>query len=82
MSAVLADFAELATMPMKVFIPEYEFNDDDVYLYNVATKQLIRHYAISSHEVFCARYGGVKVREGQAWAKGRNARDLKLWRAV
>jgi len=82
MSAVLDELAELANKPMKVFIPEYEFNQDDVYLYNVATRELIRHFNISSHEVFCARYGGVKVLEGQAWAKGRNARDLKLWRAV
>ena len=59
MSAVL-DFTETmaAAEPMKVFIPEYEFNQDDVYLYNVATKQLIRHYTINSYEVFCARCGG------------------------
>lgn len=83
-SPIFDDFKEAMAEaePMKVFIPEYEFNDDDVYVYVPATKKLVRHCSVNSYEVFCARYRGITMLEGQAWAKGRNAKTLSLWRAA
>lgn len=83
MSAVLDFTQAMATAsPMREYISWDEFNEDDVYLYTVATGKLLRHIPVKSPEVFCARYHGLKVLEGQSWARGRNARDLKLWRIV
>jgi len=78
------DFAKVMAEaePMKVYLSWDEFNDDDVYLYVVATGQLVRQIPVNSPEVFCARYHGMKVLEGQSWARGRSARELKLWRSV
>lgn len=84
MSAVLSDFKEAMARatPWREYLSWDEFNDDDVYFYSAASGELLRHVPANSPEVFCSRYHGLKVLEGQAWAKGRNARDLKLWRAV
>lgn len=76
--AALADIEAMGPLPMTVAVES--FNDDDIYLYSVATKELLRVYPVKSPEVFCARHHGLKVLEGQAWARGRNARDLQLWR--
>jgi hypothetical protein len=79
---VLSEFAEAMAKaePMKVYLSWDEFNDDDVYLYMAATGRLVRHIPVNSPEVFCARYHGMKVLEGQSWARGRNAKTLSLWR--
>ena len=81
-SPILDDFTQTMAKagPMRVYLSCDEFNDDDVYLYSVATGQLLRQIASSSGEVFCARYHGLKVLEGQSWARGARAKTLSLWR--
>lgn len=81
-SPILADFEQTMAKadPLKVYLSWDEFNDDDIYVYCVASKQLIRHHAVNSPEVFCARYHGLKVLEGQSWARGRTAKTLSLWK--
>jgi len=65
------NFTVLQTGDGTVSAPSHSFTDDtDTGLYRIGTNNV----GLSA--------GGVKVLEGQAWAKGRNARDLKLWRAV
>lgn len=81
-SGIVDDFAKTMAEagPMRLYLSIDEFNDDDVYLYTVATGQLLRQIAANSGEVFCARYHGLKVLEGQSWARGARAKTLSLWR--
>lgn len=74
---ILGDLEEAGQWPMP--IPMASFNDDDVYVYDAATKQLIRHVPHSAQEVRDARYIGFRVMAGQAWAKGMAAKALGLW---
>jgi len=75
---ILADLD--AAGPVRMPITEDEFNDDDVYIYDAATKELITSWPSSSHEVQYARRFGFRIDAGQSWAKGMAAKHLGLWR--
>ncbi len=76
------NFAEAmaAAEPLKVYMSWDEFNDDDIYIFCVASSRLLKHHPVNSPEVFCAKYHGLKVLEGQSWARGARAKTLSLWR--
>jgi hypothetical protein len=63
-------------------MPVVSFNDDDLYLYNAATKQLIHQFSCADQQVKDALHIGFRVMAGQAWAKGMTAKALGLWRAA
>lgn len=54
------------------------FNDDDVYIYNVASKEIVRTISCKDSQVRDSRYAGLRVMAGEAWAKGMTAKSLGL----
>jgi len=73
--------AELdAAGPVRMPMTEDEFNQDDIYVYIAATKELITSWPSSSHKVQYARRFGFRIDAGQTWAKGMAAKHLGLWR--
>jgi hypothetical protein len=56
------------------------FNDDDVYIYDAATKELVRVVSSKDSQVRDSHYIGLRVNAGQSWATGMAAKSLGLWR--
>jgi len=77
-SQALADLKAMGQWPISV----ESFNDDDLYLYNAATKQLIRSFSCGDQEVKDARHIGFRVMAGATWGKGMAVKALGLWRAA
>jgi hypothetical protein len=61
-------------------LPVSSFNDDDVYVYNAATKQIVRVIGSKDSQVRDSRYIGLRVQAGESWARGMAAKSLGLWR--
>jgi len=57
------------------------FNDDDVYVYRAATRELVRTISCKDSQVRDSRYIGLRVDAGESWAKGMEAKSLGLWTA-
>ena len=74
----LADLRAMGQWP----IPIESFKDDDLYLYNAATKQLIREFSCGDQNVKDARHIGFRVFAGETWGKGMAVKRLGLWRAA
>ncbi len=60
-------------------MPVASFNDDDVYIYKAATKELVRSISCKDSQVRDCRYIGLRVMAGESWAKGMAAKSLGLW---
>ena len=74
----------IATPPLsnKHLIDTASFNDDDVYVYNGATREFVKHFPCYLSIVRDARAMGFKVESGNTWAKGLRAKHLGLWSAA
>lgn len=59
--------------------PIASFNDDDVYVYNAETKQIVRTISCKDSQVRDSKYIGLRVNAGESWAKGMAAKSLGLW---
>lgn len=59
--------------------PCASFNDDDVYVYDASTKEIVRTISCKDQQVKDARYIGLRVQPGETWAKGMLAKSLGLW---
>lgn len=57
--------------------PRRSFNDDDVYLIDVRTGNVIKEYGASSETAHMARTYGITVKPGQALVKGMQAKYLE-----
>ena len=77
---IMSDLAEAGPWPMPISVDS--FNDDDAYIYDATSKQLLREIPCSSQEVKDARHIGLRVAAGEAWAKGMTAKRLGLWRPL
>lgn len=75
-SEALAEIQAMGPWP----VPVEAFNDDDLYVYNAKSKQLIRSFSCKDPQVIEAANVGFRVRAGQTWAKGMAAKSLGLWR--
>lgn len=53
-------------------------NDDDLYLIDLRTRNVIQEFGCSSATAQSARIGGLVVKPGQALLKGMQARSLGL----
>ena len=74
----LADLKAMGQCPM----PIESFKDDELYLYDAATKRLIRSFSCSDQEVKDARHIGFRVFAGETWGKGMAVKALGLWRTA
>ena len=74
-------FVTLAQPKKHIAEPSY-FNDDDVYVYQADTLQIVQHLSHHFHAVREAGYAGIKVMAGQAWTKGLTGKHLGLWSAA
>lgn len=77
---ILGDLLEMGEWPVPLAVST--FNDDDVYIYDAASKQLIKHLPCSDQQVKDAKYIGLRVMAGQTWAKGMTAKTLSLWKSA
>ena len=75
-SEALAEIQAMGPWP----VPVESFNDDDLYVYKVSSKQLIRSFSSKDPQVIEAAQLGFRVKAGQTWAKGMAAKSLGLWR--
>lgn len=75
---ILADIAAMEPLHMPMLFAE--FNQDDIYIFNAATKQFVSQAGSSSETVRDANRFGYPVKAGQTWAKGMTAAHLGLWR--
>ena len=57
---------------------EPSFNDDDIYVFDIASCKVIASYGASSATAQYSRRHGVPVKAGQSWMKGRQARQQGL----
>jgi len=55
------------------------FNDDDVYIYRAASRELVRTISCKDSQVRDSHYIGLRVNAGESWAKGMEAKSLGLW---
>lgn len=88
MSAILSQRAAIARQivedlaePWPMPIDPSAFQDDSVYVYDAASKRLVREIGCKSPEL-CGSPTGVRVAAGQSWARGMVAKRLGLWRAI
>jgi len=61
--------------PMRV----ESFNDDDVYIYKVDTKEIVRTIPASSPLTIGIGGQGLRVRAGETWDKGMTCKWKGLW---
>lgn len=82
-AAMVKEFAELAANdPMTV--PLDRLNDDDLYVYDVHTKKLIRQIGCSDSYARALKWGRVQLPVGQAFASGMavKLKGIPLWRSL
>ena len=57
--------------------PRRSFNDDDLFVIDVRTGEVVHEYGASSATAQAARVHGITVKPGQALVKGMQAKDLE-----
>lgn len=62
--------------------PIESFNDDDVYIYRVDTKEIRQVIPASSPLTIGIGGQGLRVRAGETWGKGLSCKRLGLWRVA
>lgn len=70
---ILADLGRL-----DLIIPWASFNDDDWYVYNVESLELVRTHGSKTYQYL----EQVPLKDGQAAARGMLAKNLGLWRVA
>lgn len=67
-----------AAGPCPVVLSSTSFADDDIYVYQVKDRVLVRQIGCKTVEAEHARFNGVSVAAGQTWDYGRAAKYLGL----
>jgi hypothetical protein len=68
--------------PIQAALAPEAFNDDDIYVFDAETKELVRSVGRKSLDVYFAKEHGFAVKEGQTWGTGMLVKNLGLWRAA
>ncbi len=72
---ILGDIEAAGPFPM----PISSFLDDEIYVYDVATKRVTRTISCKAMEASDSQYIGLRVKAGESWARGIAAKYLGLW---
>ena len=80
--AIQAALAPFVPPPVEQCVPPLSFNDDDFYVYDAKTKELVRSIGCKSVDLFIVRTYGLEVKEGQTWGRGQSVKRMGLWRAA
>ncbi|QNN56504.1 hypothetical protein H9K76_18480 [Diaphorobacter ruginosibacter] len=54
------------------------FNDDDIYIYDIQSRQIVESFGSASPTARAARYSGIPVKAGQSWCRGMQAKYMEL----
>ena len=81
-ASAINPFFKVQPLSIRHLIDPASFNDDDLYVYESDTLELVEHVSHCFQSVRDARHIGYRVKSGQSWSKGLCGKYLGLWSAA